>query len=349
MKVDFHTPWTQLQHMVNGFIAALPRLLFALVIFCVVYLLARLIKRAVTRIAREAHLPFYGSLVLGRVSQWVVVLLGLLIGLSIAVPTFKAGDLIQLLGITSVAIGFAFRDILQNFLAGIILLLTQPFRIGDQVVVSGFEGRVEDIQTRATMIRTYDGRRIVIPNSTVFMQEVTVNTAFPARRSEYDLGIGYSDDLDLAKSVAVAAMREVPGVLHEPPPDALLIGLDESTIGVRIRWWTESSRADVLMVQDRVLGAVNARLTSCGIDQPFPTQQILFHDQTEETDGDRARQREGWPAGGGTPPRSNTIAGALRSIAQACARGQTQQERQPGSESRRIHGAGPDEPRQKAG
>jgi small conductance mechanosensitive channel len=103
------------------------------------------------------------------------------------------------LGIGGIAIGFAFRDIAQNFLAGILLLLTQRFRIGDQIIVSGFEGTVEDIQTRATFIRMYDGRRVVIPNTNLFIESVTVNTATELRRSEYDVGISYAADIDLAR------------------------------------------------------------------------------------------------------------------------------------------------------
>ena len=94
----------------------------------------------------------------------------------IAIPSFQPAQLIQLLGISGVAIGFAFLDILQNFLAGILILLTEPFRLGDQIVVGGYEGTVEEIETRATSIRTYDGRRVVIPNSNLFTESVTVNT-----------------------------------------------------------------------------------------------------------------------------------------------------------------------------
>lgn len=89
-----------------------------------------------------------------------MILVGLFVALSIVLPSFKAGDLIQLLGISSVAIGFPFRDIFQNFLASILILLTEPFQIDDQIVFKDFEGTVENIQTRATTIRTYDGRRI---------------------------------------------------------------------------------------------------------------------------------------------------------------------------------------------
>ncbi|HYE73646.1 MAG TPA: mechanosensitive ion channel family protein, partial [Blastocatellia bacterium] len=196
-------------------------------------------------------------------------------------------DLIQLLGIGSIAIGFAFRDIFQNFLAGILILLTEPFRIGDQIVVNEFEGTVEDIQTRATMIKTYDGRRIVIPNSTLFTEEVIVNTAFDTRRSQYDIGIGYGDDIEKARQLIVEAMNEIEGVLPDPKADVIVVELADYSIKLRARWWTKSVRSEVLVHQSLVLTAIKKKLTENGINIPFPIQQILFHDQTEETNGKR--------------------------------------------------------------
>jgi small conductance mechanosensitive channel len=89
-------------------------------------------------------------------------------------PSFQAGDLVKILGVGSVAIGFAFQNILQNFLAGVLLLLQEPFRLGDCITITGFEGKVEDIQTRATIISTSDGHRIVIPNAVLFTNPVVV-------------------------------------------------------------------------------------------------------------------------------------------------------------------------------
>jgi small-conductance mechanosensitive channel len=233
------------------------------------------------------------------------------------VPTFKAGDLVQLLGISGVAIGFAFRDILQNFLAGILILLTEPFQIDDQIVFKDFEGTVENIETRATTIRTYDGRRIVIPNAELFTNSVTVNTAFDHRRLQYDVGIGYGDDIDQAKQLILEAIASVDGVLKSPEPDAIVIALADSTVNIRARWWINPPRrADALDMQDQVLTAIKSTLTTNGIDLPFPTQQILFHDQTEETDGDRSRQREGWPAGKREVPKPRSISSSLRHLAE---------------------------------
>ena len=226
--------------------------------------------------------------------------------------------MIQLLGISGVAIGFAFRDILQNFLAGILILLTEPFQIDDQIVFKDFEGTVENIETRATTIRTYDGRRIVIPNSELFTNSVTVNTAFDTRRIEYDVGIGYGDDVEEAKRLMLAAIHSVDEVLTDPAPDVLVLELAQSSVNIRARWWIKPPRrADDLSSRDKVISAIKQKLyVENGIDLPYPTRQILFHDQTEETDGDRSRQREGWPAGKKEVPKSRRISDSLRILAQ---------------------------------
>ena len=311
------TAWEKVQGMLDGLIVMLPNIVLAAIVFVIFYFAARAIKSLVKRVTRRHRQARSLGLVLGRLSQGIIILVGLFVALSIVIPSFKAGDLVQLLGISGVAIGFAFRDILQNFLAGILILLTEPFQIDDQIVFKNFEGTVENIQTRATTIRTYDGRRIVIPNSDLFTNSVTVNTAFEHRRLEYDVGIGYGDDIDRAKHLILEAIASVNKVLKEPPPEALVMELAESTVNIRVRWWVAPPRrADALDARDQVLSAIKKKLTANGIDLPFPTQQILFHDQTEETDGDRSRQREGWPAGEKQVPQPRSIGGSLRKLAE---------------------------------
>ncbi|MBD2199530.1 MULTISPECIES: mechanosensitive ion channel family protein [Calothrix] len=317
MNAEISVVWKQIQDMLNGFIALLPNMVLALIVFVIFFLIARAIKKVVKRLTRNRRQARNLGLVLGRLAQGTTILVGLFIALSIVIPTFRAGDLVQLLGISGVAIGFAFRDILQNFLAGILILLTEPFQINDQIVFKSFEGTVENIETRATTIRTYDGRRIVIPNSELFTNSVTVNTAFENRRLEYDVGIGYGDDIDRAKQLIFQAMQSVDEVLSDPAPDVLVMELAESTVNIRARWWIKPPRrADDLTSRDRVLTAIKKTLTANGIDLPFPTQQILFHDQTEETDGDRSRQREGWPSGNREVPKPRRISDSLRFLAQ---------------------------------
>lgn len=309
--------WNKVGGLLDGFIILLPNILLAFVVFFIFFFAARWLKILVKRLTRRHQQARNLGMVLGRLAQGIVILIGLFVALSIVIPTFKAGDLVQLLGISGVAIGFAFRDILQNFLAGILILLTEPFQINDQIVFKDFEGTVENIQTRATTIRTYDGRRIVIPNSELFTNSVTVNTAFENRRLEYDVGIGYSDDIDEAKRLMLEAIHSVDGVLKDPAPDVLVMELAESSVNIRVRWWIKPPRrADSLDARDKILTAIKNKLTAHGIDLPFPTQQILFHDQTEETDGDRSRQREGWPAGKKEVPKPRSISGSIKRLAE---------------------------------
>lgn len=307
----------KLQSMVNDTIRLLPNLLLAIIIFIIFWFIAKGFRNLVRNLTKKRRKDRNLALVLGRLAQGLIILLGLFIALSIVIPSFEPGDLVQLLGVSSVAIGFAFRDILQNFLAGILILLTEPFKMDDQIIFKNYEGTVEQIQTRATTIKTYDGRRIVIPNGELFTNSVTVNTAFDQRRLEYDIGIGYGDDIEEAKRLILEVLNNAEHVLKDPPPEALVIDLAGSTINIRARWWIEPPRRrDALDTIDTVLTAVNNKLVAHGIDLPFPTQQILFHDQTEETDGDRSRQREGWPAGKGEVPRQRKIAQSLRHLAQ---------------------------------
>ncbi len=323
---DLTTPVLQdslqgVRSMSDGVLERLPYIIVAIIVFAAFHVIGKGVRALVRRVSARMRKRRNVGIVLGRLAGWAITSLGLLIALVIAIPSFKPGQLVQFLGISSVAVGFAFRDILQNFLAGILMLLREPFRIGDQIVYKEFEGTVENIEARATMIRTYDGRRVVVPNGELFTNAVTVNTAYPKRRVDYTVGIGYGDDVERAKALMLEAMREVDGVLADPPPQALLVDLAESTVNIAIRWWIEPpQRSSALDSRDLVLTAVKRKLTENGIDLPFPTQVLLYHDQTEETDGDRRRQREGWPAGRSEVPRPRAATNGARTNDQAVAR-----------------------------
>lgn len=290
----------------NGFFLQLPNIIGGIVFIVVMWFAAKLVARGIRRGFRSRGLIDLGG-VLASLVFGIMVAGAVLIASVIVFPSVKPATIISSLGIGSVAIGFAFKDILQNLLAGILLLINRPYRRGDQIVVKDFEGTVEHIQSRATLIKTYDGRRVIIPNSDVYTSPVIVNTAFPTRRSQYDVGIGYGDDPAAACRAFVAAVADVEGVATDPPPEALPWALDDNSVTIRVRWWTDSKRTDVVHTQARVILALHQTAREQGIDLPFPTTVVLFHDQTEETDGDRRRQREGWPAGA-NPPKPRRIA-----------------------------------------
>ncbi len=286
----------KLQETAGDFYNALPNIAIAIAVVAAFVMLGWVIRWAVRKLNATRDRPIALALALGRLASGFCLILGLLVAAVIVFPNFTPTKVLELLGFGSVAIGFAFRDVLQNYLAGILLLFTQPFRIGDAIIVGSFEGVVQDIQTRATFIRTYDGRRVVIPNGELFTSSVTVNTAYQTRRVEYDLGIGYGDDIGEAKRILMGVMRDDPTVNDSPPPQVLVVELGGEAVMLRARWWIDPPQVrDLLESRDAVLQEAKQQLTEAGIDLPFPTQQILFHDQTEEYDGDRNRQREGWP------------------------------------------------------
>ncbi len=280
MFIDLDPTTEKLKSMLDGFLANLPNIFIAVVLVVVFYIAARLVRSSIRRAVERTQREAYAALILSRLAQWAIIILGIIVGLSVVFPSVSAEDLISILGISGIIVGFAFRDIAQNFLAGILLLITQPFKIGDQIVVNEFEGTVVDIETRSTQIRTYDGRLVVIPNSDLFTQPVTVNTADDIRRSEYDIGIAYDDDIELAKRLALEAMSKIPAVIDNPAPDVLAVHLDNSSVNLRARWWTESKRRVVVKTLDDVIVEIKALYDEHGITIPFPIRTLYVHDRS---------------------------------------------------------------------
>ena len=260
MSLDLSAAWQTVQRMLTGFAAALPRVVLGLVLVGVFYLVAKGVRAVIRRNAhrRGGHRTL--ELAIGRLAQAGIVVIGVLIAVTAAFPSFTPANLVSTLGIGGVAIGFAFKDIFQNFLAGLLILVTRPFRVGDQIRYKDYEGTVEDIQTRATYIKSYDGRRVIIPNGELYTNSVTVNTAFPQRRWQYDIGIGYGDDIERARAIILEALQEAQDVEPDPKADVIVVELAESTVNLRARWWTKSQMADGLNAQDRVLTAVTRAL-----------------------------------------------------------------------------------------
>jgi len=257
MHFDVTQATGALQALIAHATQRIPYLAVAFVVFVLFYVTGVVIRKVARRFSQRTRRRHNLGIVLGRVGQGATVLLGLLVALVIAVPGFTPGQLVSVLGLSSVAIGFAFRDILQNFLAGILLLLSEPFRIGDQIRSGDFEGTVENIETRATFIVTYDGRRIVIPNSTLFVNSVTVNTAGQRRRLEYDISLPKQTDVLRMRQVILRSIMGSPHVMREPGPDILLVGFTESDVTLRLRWWIEPPyHYELQLGLDRVLARV---------------------------------------------------------------------------------------------
>lgn len=216
-------------------------------------------------------------LVLNRVGSSAIIFFGFLIAMVIAIPGFTPSQLMSALGLGSVAIGFAFKDIFQNLLSGVLILLGEPFKIGDDIIVNNMEGTVEDIQIRATFLRSPDGRRIVIPNATVYTSAVTVNTAYTRRRCEFVVGIGYEDDVQKAKDIILAILDRDIKILSQPAFSVNVTALADFSINLNVRWWVNTTEtttsASISEVQERVIAA----FAEHHISIPYPVQEVKVY------------------------------------------------------------------------
>jgi small conductance mechanosensitive channel len=268
MSLDLGLAYRSVRVMAAAFVASLPRLLAALLVMVAALVAARAVRWAVERAVRSRERHRNLQVAVGRLAFVATVAIGVLIAATVAFPSFTIGSLIQLLGVSGVVIGFAFKDIFQNFLAGILILLTNPFQVGDQIVVDAFEGTVEEIQTRATLITTYSRRRVVVPNADLFTKSVTVNTAYARRRMKFDLAVKDGGEARRVQELLERTVRSgIEGVEEDPVASVLLVSIAGGNLNFRLLWWSSSQRADYLIVQDRVLLAVYEALNAEGI--PF--------------------------------------------------------------------------------
>jgi small-conductance mechanosensitive channel len=273
--------------MIRDFAATLPRLIVAVLIALFFFALGQLVRRGMARAGNgdSAHRTL--NVALGRLAHGAITAIGILFAVAAAFPGFNAANLIGALGIGGIAIGFAFKDIFENFLSGILILITRPFRIGDQIIYDKYEGTVEDIHIRATWLKTYDGRRVVIPNSVLFTNAVTVNTAFDSRRLEYDFKIRNGDGVARAKTIIERVLRDTTEVLPEPKADVVMTAFDDATVVVKARWWSKSRMGDAMTAQDHVLSSVRKALATEGIELSSPPRTVVLQDPPHAKDGDR--------------------------------------------------------------
>ena len=265
----------------NETVIQAPLFLMAAVVLLLTLFLARRLSRLAASVLEGRGRSPNATTVIELLTRWAIIIGGVLLALAIALPSFDLANLISILGIGSVAIGFAFRDIFQNFLAGLIILMTDTFQIGDQIIVpnENLEGTVTEIDTRATTIETYDYREIIIPNSILFTNPVMVNTSTDRLRSEHEVGIGYDADIDTVSALLVEAVKRVEGVLEEPGPDVLVKEFGDSSIVMRARWWTDSRRNIVVRTRSNVAREIKYTLDANGIEIPFPIRTLYVRDE----------------------------------------------------------------------
>jgi small conductance mechanosensitive channel len=277
---DADIAWITLIDLIESLLSRLPFLLIGLIVFVLFVIAGKIAKHALLATARRTRLNLTLADLLGRLMSAAFIVLGLFVWAVVIFPAFKPGDLVAGLGITSIAIGFAFKDILQNFLAGVLMLWRQPFQVGDQIRTGEFEGTVEEINTRATRLQTYDGELVNVPNGDVYTRAVLVRTAYGTRRLRFTVPIGYPDSLEKARETIHQVLATTEGVHAEPAPWVHVTELAPSSVNFTVYFWTDARQAHVLQTGNRVATNIKLALDRAGIDMPYPHAVIRLQDET---------------------------------------------------------------------
>ena len=273
-----------LRELLSSAVKIIPGLITALIIILLTRYAAQFVRNMMTKVGDRALRSASLQLLLSKTAYVTTWIAGVLLACVIAFPGLRLGDVIATLGLGSVAIGFAFQDIFKNFLAGVLLLLQEPFRINDQIIVGNYEGTVERIDIRTTKIRTYTGERVLLPNSTVFTSAVQVRTAFNARRTDLAVGVDYNTPLPKAAQVLQQIITRVEGVLEQPTPEIDLVNFGDSSIDFIVRYWTEPHQREVRHVQTRAIVAIKKAFDREEISIPYPIRTLYYYDQKKFDD-----------------------------------------------------------------
>lgn len=257
----------------RAFLDYLPILGIALGILLLFGVLARLINRWDAPFASLGVNPLLRDLI-QQVVGLVVFGLGLLLVLEILDATALAGALMGAAGLAGLAIGFAFRDIVENYLAGALLSLRRPFGLNDFVAVGGDEGRVLRLSARELVLLTLDGNHVRIPNATVFKSIIRNYTRDPRRRFDFAVGVSVDEDLARVQQLGRQTLEAMAGVLREPRPFGLIEELGDWSVVVRFFGWMDQEQSDYFKVRSEAVRLVKAALDEAGVVMPEPISQV---------------------------------------------------------------------------
>jgi len=261
-----------LQRLIVAVVNVLPRIATAVVVLSVSWALATLVRRIARIGAAYIHDRSVRMLVI-QLAYYLVWTVGFIVTLDALGVNLR--DAVTALGLGSVAIGFALKDILSNLVSGVLILAMRSFEIGDQIVLGDTEGTVEQIELRATQIRTYDGRLVLVPNGEVFTSRITNNTASPVRRASVYVYLAYKEDVGRAFAAILEAVRTVPGVADTPAPSMRLRDFSQEGVQIEARFWTDSQRRNLMNTASAARVAILSALKSTGIQLPDPDQRIV--------------------------------------------------------------------------
>lgn len=275
--MDFLGPLLEKVHSIwIGFVKLLPQLGIALVVILLTWVAAVVLRRAVRSLLRRSGIRQSLQQLTVTLVQTLVWIGGFIVAITIIFPSLTPAKMLAALGLGSIAVGLAFKDIFENFLAGTMIMLRKPMRIGDFIECEGVTGRVEDITIRDTYIRKTDDQLVMLPNAFLYKNPVYVITDKDLRRHQIVCGVAYDVDLDDAKQVIRDAVEGIEEIDTERGVDVFAREFNASSMDFTVRWWAESKPRDMHESRDRVVRAVKRALDEAGMEIPFPYRTLTF-------------------------------------------------------------------------
>ncbi|WP_421991486.1 mechanosensitive ion channel family protein [Qipengyuania sp.] len=287
----FSTLQDQLVDMAEGLVRAVPGMVIALLVLLLTWIVAKFAVRIADRLIGSSEIrPSLKQLIdtIVRLAIWII---GLMVALIVVMPGMTPASLLAGLGIGAVAIGFAFQDIFENFLAGVLIMVREKMRIGDVIECEGITGKVEHITLRETHVRKLSGELTVVPNSILFKNPVEIFTDEEQRRHEVVVGVSYDTQLDHAADVIRRAVEDIDDVLASKGIDIFAQEFNSSSVDFLVRWWAGSTPRDGWESKDKVVRAIKAALDEAGIEIPFPYVTHTFKETVPVSQlGDTSRK-----------------------------------------------------------
>lgn len=279
LEEQLRPTWARLRELAYGTLAKLPLLVVSLGIVGLAMAAGSLLARWSGPAVLRANNPFLQGLI-RRSVQALLVILALVVALDLLGATALVGAVVGTAGLAGLAVGLAFKDIAENYLAGILLALRQPFAQNDTIRVDAFEGKVVRLTPRETILMTADGNHVRLPNAMIFRSPLVNFTRNPWRRFEFEAGLGTGDDLVRARDVGVAALLATDGVLSHPPPEVLITALGDSTVTMSFAGWLDQHHTEYLRVRSEAIRMVKAHLEDAGLTMPSPAFDVAVHDES---------------------------------------------------------------------
>lgn len=259
----------------DGLVAMLPLLALALAVWAVIAAFGYLVARVATLWGKLAPNSFLKDLIASAI-RFVFIVGGLVVALDILGASALLGAVLGGAGVVGLALGFALRDTIENYVASLMLSLRQPFRANDWVRIDDLEGRVIRLTSRATILMTLDGNHLRIPNGQVFRAVITNFTRNPQRRFQFDLGVDADDDALAASRLGRETLAGLPFVLDQPPTEGRIVEVGDSNVVIRFLGWIDQTQTDWWKAQSRAIPAVKQALETAGFGMPEPIYRLRF-------------------------------------------------------------------------